>query len=141
VREIAASLLLIVACAGTPSGPTRSPGVPPPADASVAASTDAPSERECEELIAHAVAIGIAAQRQALPPEQVPTEAEQAALRAELRDGFLASCQGGTREGYRCARAATTLRELDACYSTRSSSTSNSSVAPGGITPPAPRSP
>jgi hypothetical protein len=37
--------------------------------------------------------------------------------------------------------AATTLATLAACQPSPSSSTSNSSVAPGGITPPAPRSP
>lgn len=137
MRELVASLLLIVACSGRTGGPTRPPTTEPPrTDAGPIADT-APTERECEELIAHAVAIGVAAR----PPAQAPTEAEQAALRAELRDGFLASCRAGTREGVRCGRAATTLRELDACYSTRSSSTSNSSVAPGGMTPPAPRSP
>jgi hypothetical protein len=46
------------------------------------------------------------------------------------------------REPYACAMAATTLRDLAGCdQRTPSSSTSNSSVAPGGMTPAAPRSP
>ena len=116
-----------------PPGQTPDAG-PPPAAA-------APTERECDALIAHAIALRVAELQQTLPPEQVPTEAEQAALGTELRGKFLADCRGGTRRGYDCALAAKTLAELGGCQATRSSSTSNSSVAPGGILPPAPRSP
>jgi hypothetical protein len=41
----------------------------------------------------------------------------------------------------RCAVAAPNLTGLAACQRTPSSSTSNSKVAPGGMTPPAPRAP
>ena len=140
MREIVASLLLIVACSGSTGGPTRSPTPAPPPPDAAPVTTSAPTEHECTDLIAHALELGVAAQRQARP-DQVATEAEQAALQAELRQEFLPSCRAGTREGVRCGRAAASLRELAACYSTRSSSTSNSSVAPGGMTPPAPRSP
>lgn len=151
---IVTSSSLGCACSSGTGGRTRSPG-------SGAATVDAgtlapsgPSERECDELFAHAIALKVAAQRQTLPADQVPTDAEQAAVRDELRAGFLAECRASSRDSYDCARAATTLDALGACgkasvepraetsaYSTRSSSTSNSSVAPGGITPPAPRSP
>jgi hypothetical protein len=142
VRELlaGASLLLALACGSggsrpRPPAPGHTPDAPPPAAA-------APTERECEALIAHAIALRVAELEQALPPEQVPTEAEQAALGAELRGQHLADCQRGTRRGYDCAIAARTLAALAACQATPSSSTSNSSVAPGGILPPpAPRSP
>jgi hypothetical protein len=50
------------------------------------------------------------------------------------------TCDGVTREIYDCAMAATATAQMAECdQRTFSSSTSNSSVAPGGITPPAPR--
>lgn len=142
-----AFLSLALACSGSSSSSStrqRPPGPghahegakPPPAAA------PAPTERECDELIAHAIALRVAELRQSLPPEQVPTEAEQAALAAELRSQHLADCRSGTRRGYDCALAAKSLAELGGCQRSATSSTSNSSVAPGGILPPpAPRSP
>jgi len=130
---------LALACSSSGGRPRPPPPRPTP-DASPPAAA-APTERECEDLIAHAIALRVAELAQALPPEQVPTEAEQAALRTELRGQLLADCQHGTRRGYDCAIAAKTLAELGGCQATRSSSTSNSSVAPGGILAPAPRSP
>jgi hypothetical protein len=56
----------------------------------------------------------------------------------------MTGCRALSRDTFRCAMAATTLTALAACQPaqrTPSSSTSNSSVAPGGMTPPAPRSP
>jgi hypothetical protein len=56
----------------------------------------------------------------------------------------MAGCRTLPLSAFRCAIAATTLSALAACQPiqrTPSSSTSNSSVAPPGITPPAPRSP
>jgi hypothetical protein len=151
VRELLAgaflslALALALACSSSsssgarqrPPGPGHTPdGAPPPPPVAAA-----PTERECDDLIAHAIALRVAELRQTLPPEQVPTEAEQAALGAELRTQFLADCRKGTRRGYDCAIAAKTLAELGGCQARPSSSTSNSSVAPGGILPPAPRSP
>jgi hypothetical protein len=143
---VGAALSLVAACGSgsaagpqRPPGPGHAPGEPAPPGATTVA--PAPTERECDDLIAHAVALRVAELRQTLPPEQVPTEAEQAALRAELRGKLLADCRGGSRRGYDCAIAAGTLVELGGCQASRSSSTSNSSVAPGGILPPAPRSP
>jgi len=140
-RGAAAALALALACSSggghqRPSGSGR-----PPEAGSGSAATAAPTERECEDLIAHAIALRVTELKQTLPAEQMPTEAEQAALGAELRGKFLADCRGGSRRGYDCAIAARTLAELGDCQATRSSSTSNSSVAPGGILPPAPRSP
>ncbi len=115
--------------AGTEPDATRVSRIEPAANG--------PSERECEELFAHALTIGIAGH----PAKPAPSEPDQQAIRAELRGQVLADCRDGTRETHRCGLAAKTLDELAACHSTRSSSTSNSSVAPGGIKPPAPRSP
>jgi len=147
---LALALALALACSGGgggrthPTGPDHAPDAPAAGSGgSAAAAVPAapPTERECDELIAHAVALRVAELGQTLPPEQVPTEAEQAALRAELRGRFLADCRGGTRRGYDCAIAARSLADLGGCQRTPSSSTSNSSVAPPGITPPAPRAP
>ncbi|HWO25404.1 MAG TPA: hypothetical protein VNO30_41975 [Kofleriaceae bacterium] len=148
-----AFLLLAAACSGSGGGsgggggggPLRPPGPggqPPDNRTPVPPTAAAPTERECDALVAHAIALRVAELAQTLPAEQVPTEAEQAALGAELRGQFLADCRRGTRRGYDCAIAAKTLAELGGCQARPRSSTSNSSVAPPGILPPAaPRSP
>jgi hypothetical protein len=135
----AVAVVMVTACSSG-GGRTRPPhptGGDTQGKGEVVPGPAAPSERECDELIAHAVAIRIAE----LPPEQTPSEAEQTALRGELHAAFLAPCRAGSREGYACGMAAKTLAELEGCHATRNSSTSNSSVAPGGMAPPAPRSP
>jgi hypothetical protein len=127
--------LVVTACSASPASPTRPQPAPIPPPSGAPAPV-APSERECDELITHAVALGI--------DEQAPsrtTEADHEAVRRRLRDDFLTGCRGLPREAIRCAIAAGTLSGLAACQPTPSSSTSNSSVAPGGMTPPAPRSP
>ena len=134
------ALLVVVACSNRSGDPTEPRGsAAPTPDASIA--TDSPTERECTELIAHAVALGAAEQRQQLPADQVPTAAEQAQLAQELRAQFLPACRNGSRAVHRCAIASKTLAELAGCHATLSSSTSNNSVAPPGITPPAPAAP
>jgi hypothetical protein len=136
-----AFLSLALGCSSGGGGRPRPPGPGSAPDASLPAAAP-PTERECEALIGHAIALRVAELERTLPPEQVPTEAEQAALEAELRGKFVADCRDGTRDGYDCAMAARTLAELAGCQAIRNSSTSNSSVAPGGILPPAaPRSP
>src|SRR5262245_59566502 len=140
-RGAAAALAFALACSGGGGGHQRPPGHGHTPEADSGGAAAAPTERECEDLIAHAIRLRVAELKQTLPPAQVPTEAEQAALGAELRGKFLTDCRGGSRRGYDCAIAARTLAELGGCQATRSSSTSNSSVAPGGIAPPAPRSP
>lgn len=102
-----------------------------------------PSERECDELITHAVALGIDEQA-GRPAEPQATEADHEAIRRALHEDFMTGCRALAPEAYRCAIAAPTLAALSACQPaqrTPTSSTSNSSVAPGGMTPPAPRSP
>jgi hypothetical protein len=163
--------LLVAACSGSaggvahPAPPPAAPSAPPPADDD----DDAPREAECDQLITHAVALGIDEERESRgvgTPTAPPagrggtprgideerrsrgvgsgahsTESDHEAVRRALHDDFLAGCRTLPRDAYRCAMAATTLAALAACQRTPSSSTSNSSVAPGGILPPAPRSP
>jgi len=132
-------LVLVAACSGHPNEPSHPRGSGAHPDARVAVAT-APSARECEDLITHAVTLHMAALREKYSAEQLPTEADQATLVAELRRD--PGCRALSRDAYRCALAALSIDEIEACrQSTPSSSTSNSSVAPGGMTPPAPRSP
>jgi hypothetical protein len=126
--------MFVAACSSASTA--RQPTPPPPDERSSAPS--GPTDRECEELITHAVALGID-ERDAQPP--ATTQADHEAVRRKLRDDLLAGCRALPRDIYRCAMAATTLSALAACQPSPSSSTSNSSVAPGGMTPPAPRSP
>ena len=101
-----------------------------------AAAQSAPSEKECELLVTHVVDLTLREH----PPEPAPSEAEAQAIAQPLRS-FVAECTALSREAYRCGMEATSLVTVTACHATPSSSTSNSSVAPPGITPPAPRSP
>ncbi len=131
--------LLVAACSGGagvaahPAPRRAAHPAPPPAD-------DAPGEPECDQLITHAVALGIDEQAGRGSGAR-STESDHEAVRRALHDDFLADCRALPRDAYRCAMAAPTLAALAACQRTPSSSTSNSSVAPGGILPPAPRSP
>jgi hypothetical protein len=131
--------VFVVACSSNPGTPTHPHPQPARSDAGVAM-TVGPTEGECEELITHAIDLGMEHQRATQPPDRLPTEADREALRTKLRP-YAEECRALPRDAYRCAIAATTTAELTACHATRSSSTSNSSVAPGGMTPPAPRSP
>src|SRR5262249_33668176 len=128
--------LVIAACSSAP-GPDRPR--PAPSERGTAPQT-APSEQDCDALITHAVALGIAEQAGRTPPPRTPASAP-AAIRRALHDELVAGCRALPLDVYRCAMAATTLDALAGCQRTPSSSTSNNSVAPGGITPPAPRSP
>ena len=129
--------LTVAACSsGTASHGPLSPhrtGDPAPSHAG-------PGERECDELITHAVALGID-ERAARSGEPRTTEADHEAIRRKLHEDFVTGCRALSREAYGCAIASRTLSELAACQPSPSSSTSNSSVAPAGMTPPAPRSP
>jgi hypothetical protein len=85
------------------------------------------------------VALGI--DERAARPEPRTTQADHETIRRTLREEFVTGCRALPRDALTCALAARTLSELAACQPSPSSSTSNSSVAPAGITPPAPRSP
>ena len=130
--------LLVAACASTPGGPDHAHRAPAERGAAPQAGTG-PTEQECDELITHAVALGIAEQAAHSPPHTTASDHE--AVRRSLHDELAAGCRSLSRDAYRCAMAAATLDALAGCQRTPSSSTSNSSVAPGGMTPPAPRSP
>jgi len=118
------------ACGSSTPKTTR----PEPARPQPAAAVIPVNDRECGELIDHAVALGMAEQPHA-------TDADRDAVRASVSIDFLHACRALRRDRYTCAIAARTLAELEACQPMPSSSTSNSSVAPGGMTFPAPRSP
>jgi hypothetical protein len=130
--------LFVTACSSgsTSHGPVQ----PIPAGEPTAPAPTGPSERECDELITHAVALGID-ERAAHATEPRTTEADHEAVRRKLHDDFVTGCRALPRDAFHCASAASTLAALAACQPTPRSSTSNSSVAPGGIAPPAPRSP
>ncbi len=136
--------LLVAACSGSAGGAAH-PAPPPAAHPAPPPADDAPGEAECDQLITHAVALGIDERRDekaGRTPAPKSTESDHEAVRRSLHDDFVAGCRTLPRDAYRCAMAATTLAALAACQRTPSSSTSNSSVAPGGILPPpAPRSP
>ncbi len=122
--------LVFAACSGAPGAhhPVESPRHErTPAVVAV-------TERECDALIDHAVDLG-------LTEEPRATDADRESVRASLHADFARDCRALPRDRYQCAISARTLAELTACQPMPSSSTSNSSVAPGGITPPAPRSP
>jgi hypothetical protein len=139
MRVAPLALLFVVACGSAPghraaaphrdaTARTGPPVVSPPAGDPTAA---------CAQLIDHLVAVQLAERR--VPAAQQPTAAERAAITAELRAD--PACRELSAERLRCALAAATVGAIEACYRTPSSSTSNSSVAPGGMTPPAPRLP
>ncbi|HET9624054.1 MAG TPA: hypothetical protein VFP84_21930 [Kofleriaceae bacterium] len=146
-RWLARAVLASAVCGGAAcGGATPPPARPAPIAAapSTAAPPAGPSERECDELITHAVALGIDEQA-AHGGEPATTEADHEAVRRQLHEEVMNGCRALPREAFRCAVEAASLSALAACGASDqrspSSSTSNSSVAPGGITPPAPRSP
>ncbi len=132
-------MLLCAACSGGSGTPTKPTKPPPtgPDDAAVAPVT-APTESECEQLVAHVVDLTVRERTPAINP--APNDAESQKLDQALRP-YVTECRTLTREAVRCGLEAPTTAALRTCQATRSSSTSNSSVAPGGIAPPAPRSP
>lgn len=67
--------------------------------------------RDCDKLISHALALGIAER----PEDQKLTGDERATLRAQLRTSWTPKCEAMTSRGYDCALAATSLDALEAC--------------------------
>jgi hypothetical protein len=134
--------LAVVACGGrtsTPAHPDLGSGAPHDAPAGTTAEAP-PNDADCDALIAHAVALA-AAER----PEHTVNDDDQAHARGDLHAQYAAKCRAMSRSDYLCALSAPSLESFAGCadhdHATRSSSTSNSSVAPGGMTPAAPRSP
>ena len=128
-------VVALVACGGPPR-PTPVGHPAAPIDAAPApAPVPSPTAAECDQLVEHAIAV-------ATPAGKKLSDDELARAHTKLHDAFAAECLAMPRATYACAMAAPTMPELAACdQATPSSSTSNSSVAPGGITPAAPRSP
>jgi hypothetical protein len=103
-----------------------------PVEHTAEATPRAPTADECQLLVRHAIQVSIAER----PADQQISKEEQAKVVADMR------CEGVTRGLYDCAMAASTTAAMASCDQRMpSSSTSNSSVAPGGMTPPAPRAP
>jgi hypothetical protein len=94
--------------------------------------TAALTEQECDRLFTHSVEV---------TATEPLAAAEQAKVTAELRTKLMPECRQQPRSLYDCAMAARDAAAMAACQRTPSSSTSNSRVAPPGITPPAPRAP
>jgi hypothetical protein len=94
--------------------------------------TAALTEQECDRLFTHTVE---------LTAPQPLDAVEEAKVTAELRTKMMAECVLQPRALFDCAMAARDATAMAACQRTPSSSTSNKSVAPPGITPPAPRAP
>ena len=94
--------------------------------------TAALTEQDCDRLFNHTVEVT------ASPPL---TAAEQANVVAGVRGKLMPECLGQPHTLYDCVMAAGDGTAIAACQRTPSSSTSKSSVAPPGITPPAPRAP
>lgn len=130
--------LLVTACAGG-SGSSERAQTRPEGHPAAAPAPSGPSEQDCDALITHAVMLGIDERAGSAAPATTPADHE--AVRRALREDFLPGCRALSGAAYRCAMAATTLGQMAACQPMRRSSTSNRSVAPGGMTPPAPRSP
>ncbi len=70
---------------------------------------------ECEQMIDHVLAIGMAAQRAQKPAEYVPTEAQVAAIRARLVADQLDECLTWSRPVWECTVAAQTVDALPHC--------------------------
>jgi len=130
--------LLVVSCAGG-SATSERPHTGSAGRAATPPAPSGPSDQDCDALITHAVMLGIDERAGSAAP--ATTAADHEAVRRALREDFLPGCRALPGDAYRCAMAATTLARMAACQPMRRSSTSNSSVAPGGMTPPAPRSP
>jgi hypothetical protein len=138
------TLSLLIACGNARSGGSQHPpreGRPDAGREVSGSATMSPSEQDCVALIAHALELALATRTMDQPLD----DAERASVLAGLRQRFASRCRELPSATYRCFMAAATLDALHACdehdQATFRSSTSNSSVAFGGITPPAPRSP
>lgn len=127
----------LAACGGGGAGghvaPQR-PVVRAPAHTAETAIEPTATAAECERLFGHVVELDEHAGKLA--------DADRDHVRTQLESELGAECQTRPRAVVLCGIEAPTSDAVAACdQRTASSSTSNSSVAPPGITPPAPRSP
>ena len=129
--------VLLASCGG---GGHAAPQAPAPR-APAPRATEAVNERatevsvdECHRLFVHVVALDVHAQNM--------VDAERAQVVDKLEGELGRECLTKPRAVVLCGIDAPTSDAIAACDQPMpSSSTSNSSVAPPGITPPAPRSP
>jgi hypothetical protein len=105
-------LVAVVAACGSRANPQ--PTSHPTTTSTVAAGPEAPTDRECEQLIAHAVELRVGELR-ATKPSQVPTDADQDAARHDIAASLGADCRRISRATYACAVAAKTTTELVGC--------------------------
>jgi hypothetical protein len=108
---LATALVFMSACGGGQPAPKRNGGA---GSAGSAAAGEQPlSERECDDLIAHAVELGT--YERAAKQGGAPTADDQRALASDLRARLAPGCHALSRTRYACAMAATTLDILDDC--------------------------
>jgi hypothetical protein len=109
------ALLALAACGGqaprpAPGGAAASP--PPPATSQ----GDRPLDQDdCTRLLDRYLELEQAELRATLPPEEVPTEEQIAAIRARMQKDGMAGCIGQPRAPYMCAMEAATKPALRAC--------------------------
>jgi hypothetical protein len=127
---------VLAACGGSSGHPAPArPIERPPAHATTEpAKAPATTQADCERLIAHVVELD--------PHASKLADADRDHVRAQLQSELGAECLTKPRAVVLCGIDAPTSDAIAACDQPMpSSSTSNSSVAPPGITPAAPRSP
>ena len=105
--------MLIVACSGGHTAPQRPDR--PRGHGSGSAIALGADDHDCDALIHHALALGMAEQRATQPPDRVPTDDQQAAVERELRASYGATCRAMSRGAYQCAVTAPTLAALAGC--------------------------
>jgi hypothetical protein len=118
-RLLAVAVLALVplggACGSARSAPPITP--PPPRTGSGSAAVPppaadaAPSDAECDALVAHALTIELAER----PVDQQLAEPERAKLLAKLQQDQRPACRALSREVYRCIVAAGKVAELASC--------------------------
>ena len=74
-----------------------------------------PTAAACDALVDHVLEVGLGEQRAKVKPEQAPTAADVAAIRAELAPEMVAACSAYTLEVLACAMAASSSAAIAAC--------------------------
>jgi hypothetical protein len=110
-------LAALVACSSGSKPPEKPQPRPELGDGSgsaggpVVAASDAPSEGECDALLAHVTRIAVGER----PDDQKIDKAQQERVREDVRGQFLDQCREMSRSVYQCAMAGKTLAEISAC--------------------------